>query len=364
MASVRLEHVTKRFGGVEAVNDLTLDVPDGGFVCLLGPSGCGKTTTLRMIAGLETPDSGDVYIGDKRVNDIPARDRDVGMVFQFYAIYPGMTTYDHLAFPLEQKKLAKPEIKSRVKRVAEMLGLDDVLDRVAMELSVDQKQRVALGRAIAKEPQVYLLDEPLSNLDAALRVRMTTELKRLWKDLKATFVFVTHDQLEGMRLADRIAVMEKGVLQQFDTPDSVYGRPANQFIGGFIGTPAMNFLPCKYVEKERKAFVSGHGFNIDVSSHRDSMHKAGEEEVVVGIRPADTPVSRKPSSPDDARVTTTIVEPTGENMMVVLELNGSQLKAIVPREFAPVRGEQLWLSLNLAKVSIFSKTTGKALLYL
>ena len=242
MAGVTLDHVSKVFGEVRAVNDLTIQIHDKEFLVLVGPSGCGKSTALRLIAGLEEATAGDIYIGDRRVNDVAPKDRDIAMVFQSYALYPHMTVYDNLAFGLKLRKTPKTEIDRRVKEAAEILGLQNLLKRKPKQLSGGQRQRVALGRAIVREPQVFLMDEPLSNLDAKLRVQTRAELIKLHQRLQTTVIYVTHDQVEAMTMGHRIAVMRDGILQQLDTPQALYDRPANMFVAGFIGSPSMNFF--------------------------------------------------------------------------------------------------------------------------
>src|SRR6266699_733070 len=245
LARVELRGLAKAYDDVPAVTDLSLEVNDKEFVVLLGPSGCGKTTTLRCIAGLEEPSAGEIYIGDRLVNDLDPKQRNVAMVFQSYALYPHMTVYKNIAFPLENAKVPEREIIARVNRVARLLQIEGLLDRKPSQLSGGQRQRVALGRAIVREPQVFLMDEPLSNLDAKLRVHMRAELKKLQKDLGVTTIYVTHDQVEAMTMAHRVAVMHHGMLQQFAEPRTVYDRPANMFVASFMGSPPMNFLPAQ-----------------------------------------------------------------------------------------------------------------------
>src|SRR5579884_1450163 len=255
MARVVLEHVTKKFGEVLAVNDLNIDVRDREFLVLVGPSGCGKSTALRMIAGLEEATSGDIIIGDRRVNDVHPKDRDIAMVFQSYALYPHMSVYDNMAFGLKLRKVPKAEIDRRVKEAAEILGLENLLNRKPKELSGGQRQRVALGRAIVREPQVFLMDEPLSNLDAKLRVQTRAELIKLHQRLQTTVIYVTHDQTEAMTMGTRIAVMKDGVLQQLAPPQEVYDHPSNVFVAGFIGSPAMNFIEAQLVSDGGQLYV-------------------------------------------------------------------------------------------------------------
>src|SRR5204862_5032457 len=243
MASIKFDHVWKRFGEVSVLKDLDIDINDQEFLVLVGPSGCGKTTALRCLAGLEEITDGNIYIGDRRVNDVPPKDRDIAMVFQSYALYPHMSVYDNMAFGLKLRKVPKPEIERRVKDAAQILDLSALLARKPKQLSGGQRQRVALGRAIVRDPQVFLMDEPLSNLDAKLRVQTRAELIKLHQRLQATVIYVTHDQVEAMTMGSRIAVMRDGILQQLDTPQTLYDKPANMFVAGFIGSPAMNFFP-------------------------------------------------------------------------------------------------------------------------
>ena len=243
MASVTYDHVWKKFGDFVAINDLNIEIQDKEFLVLVGPSGCGKTTALRCLAGLEEVTDGKVKIGDAVVNDVPPKDRDIAMVFQSYALYPHMTVFDNMAFGLKLRKVPKAEIQKRVQQAAEILGIEMLLKRKPRELSGGQRQRVAVGRAIVREPKVFLFDEPLSNLDAKLRVQTRAQISKLHQSLQTTFIYVTHDQVEAMTMASRIAVMNKGFLQQLDTPQTLYDKPANLFVAGFIGSPSMNFFP-------------------------------------------------------------------------------------------------------------------------
>ena len=256
MAGLSLRNIYKKYpGGVTAVTDFTLEIEDKEFIILVGPSGCGKSTTLRMIAGLEEISEGELFIGDKLVNDVPPKDRDIAMVFQNYALYPHMTVFDNMAFGLKLRKTPKDEIKRRVEEAARILDISHLLDRKPKALSGGQRQRVALGRAIVREPKVFLLDEPLSNLDAKLRAQMRTELNKLHKRLGTTFIYVTHDQVEAMTMGDRIVVMKDGFIQQVDTPQNLYDNPVNVFVAGFIGSPQMNFVDAKLASKDGKLVV-------------------------------------------------------------------------------------------------------------
>jgi len=288
MAGVIYDHVTKRFGDVIAVNDVSLDIPDKEFLVLVGPSGCGKTTALRLLAGLEEITSGTIKIGDRVVNDIAPKDRDIAMVFQSYALYPHMSVYDNMAFGLKLRKTHEAEIKRRVREAAEILGIEMLLDRKPRQLSGGQRQRVALGRAIVREPQVFLMDEPLSNLDAKLRVQTRAEIAKLHQRLQATFIYVTHDQTEAMTMGTRIAVMKDGILQQADTPSNLYKSPDNLFVAGFIGSPAMNTFEVTVTGSTEEMWLEGSGFKIKVpASHVRALAPHLGKLVVFGIRPED-----------------------------------------------------------------------------
>ncbi|MBC7288984.1 MAG: ABC transporter ATP-binding protein, partial [Armatimonadetes bacterium] len=288
MAGVRLVNLTKRFGNVIAVNGVSLEIRDGEFMVLVGPSGCGKTTCLRMIAGLEDPTEGEIWIGDRIVNDISPRDRNIAMVFQNYALYPHMTAYDNMAFALRLRRMPRHEIDRRVREAAAMLGISDLLDRRPRELSGGQRQRVALGRAIVREPSVFLMDEPLSNLDAKMRVETRAELIKLHRRLGITTIYVTHDQLEAMTMGDRIAVMRDGVIQQVDVPLGLFYNPANLFVAGFIGTPPMNFIEVRIKVVDDAVFVEGPGFSLRLPPEKAAAARPYDgKQVVFGIRPND-----------------------------------------------------------------------------
>jgi multiple sugar transport system ATP-binding protein len=288
MASVSYRNIWKRFGDFTALNNLNLEIEDKEFLVLVGPSGCGKTTALRCLAGLEEVSSGEVFIGDQVVNDVAPKDRDIAMVFQSYALYPHMTVFENMAFGLRLRKVAKTEIKRRVEEAAQTLGIEHLLKRRPRELSGGQRQRVALGRAIVREPKVFLFDEPLSNLDAKLRVQTRAEISKLHQRLQTTFIYVTHDQTEAMTMASRIAVMNKGILQQLDTPQNLYDRPGNLFVAGFIGSPAMNFFPAKLRKDDKDLFVEGDGFTVKVPEDRTALYVPYVgKDVIFGIRPED-----------------------------------------------------------------------------
>ena len=289
MASVSLKHIFKRYpGGVTAVSDFCLEIKDKEFIILVGPSGCGKSTTLRMISGLEEITEGELYIGERLVNDVAPKDRDIAMVFQNYALYPHMSVFENMAFGLKLRKTPKEEIKRRVEEAGRILDISHLLDRKPKALSGGQRQRVALGRAIVREPKVFLLDEPLSNLDAKLRAAMRTEITKLHKKLGTTFIYVTHDQVEAMTMASRIVVMKDGLIQQVDTPQNLYDMPCNIFVAGFIGTPQMNFINAEVVKEGEDLFVKFENCKFKLPSEKASSAELQEyvgKEVVLGVRP-------------------------------------------------------------------------------
>ena len=286
MASVTFKNVYKRFGDVIAVNDLNIQVADKEFLVLVGPSGCGKTTALRCLAGLEEISDGEILIGDRVVNDVAPKDRDIAMVFQSYALYPHLSVYDNMAFGLKLRKVPKEDIKRRVNEAADILGIHDFLERKPRQLSGGQRQRVAVGRAIVREPKVFLFDEPLSNLDAKLRVAMRAEISKLHQRLQTTFIYVTHDQIEAMTMATRIAVITKGILQQLDTPQNLYDKPNNLFVAGFIGSPAMNFFPGKLRKDGGKLVVDTGDFVVAIPGKISKPYEAhAGKDIIFGIRP-------------------------------------------------------------------------------
>jgi multiple sugar transport system ATP-binding protein len=333
MAEMRLENICKHFDEVIAVSNFDLDIKDREFVVLVGPSGCGKTTTLRMIAGLETITEGNIYIGDRLINRLPAKDRNIAMVFQNYALYPHMTVYQNMAFGLEQRKAPKEEIKMRVAEAAEILGIGDLMGRKPKQLSGGQRQRVAVGRAIVRKPEAFLFDEPLSNLDAKLRVQTRVELKKLHERLATTIVYVTHDQVEAMTMGDRIVVMKDGFIQQVGTPLELYNCPANIFVAGFIGSPAMNFFEAELVRSGDLLSLRTDSFGIDLPSEKAAMLKAyPEEKVVVGIRPEDLLEAREHVPGKTIPTTVDVVEPIGSEMYLNVSAGECALTASVDRK--------------------------------
>ena len=355
MARVELDQVRKVYdNGYEAVHDVTLTIPDGEFVVLVGPSGCGKSTTLRMIAGLESISSGTLKIGDRVVNDVPPKDRDIAMVFQNYALYPHMTVFDNMAFGLKLRKFPKDEIRERVEKAADILGLSAVLDRKPKALSGGQRQRVALGRAIVRKPSVFLFDEPLSNLDAKLRVQTRTEISKLHNDLGATMIYVTHDQVEAMTMGDRIVVLHDGFVQQVAPPLELYDRPANTFVAGFIGSPAMNFIEGR---AEAGTFTSDSGA-VTLAGLADDA----SGPITLGIRPEDLYTPQ--ASPADKRLsepvigTVEVTEPMGNEIFAYVRTSPeTRLVARLEPQRLPEPGGTVELRLDMDKVHLFDRET-------
>ena len=330
MATVELQHVTKRFGDVIAVNDLDLQVRNEEFLVLVGPSGCGKTTALRMVAGLEQQSGGNIHIGERLVNDVPPKDRDIAMVFQNYALYPHMNVEENLAFGLRLRHFPASEIRRRIDTAAQMLGIGHLLKRRPRELSGGQRQRVAVGRAIVREPAVFLMDEPLSNLDAKLRIQTRAELQKLHQRIRTTTMYVTHDQVEAMTMGERIAVMRDGVLQQLDTPEALYERPANLFVAGFIGSPAMNFFKGTLVGTPEAPAVDVGIFSVPVpSAQRSGAARALGTSVVYGIRPEHIAVAGNGGVKDEVVIEAQVdvVEYLGYEEQVYCSLNGATFNA-------------------------------------
>ena len=371
MASVTLEGVRKIYddGARVAVHDMDLEVADGEFVVLVGPSGCGKSTTLRMIAGLESISAGRLLIGGRVVNDLPAKDRDIAMVFQNYALYPHMSAYENLAFALKLRRLSEREIDARVREAAGILGIEELLDRTPRQMSGGQRQRVAVGRAIVRKPQVFLFDEPLSNLDAKLRVQMRREIARLHRQLGATMVYVTHDQVEAMTLGDRIVVMHAGRVQQIDAPLALYERPRNTFVAGFIGSPSMNFITGEIVRDRDPQFrARGGAFVVPLPVEwRETVGQrapgGGQRglEVVLGIRPEDVGVAAPSDDGARVRMRLDLVEPMGNEVFVHASAGDHEMTARVPPQPLPDLGAEVALTLNASRMHFFDAATRESL---
>ena len=365
MSSVILKNVVKRFGSVTAVDNLSIEIQDKEFAVLVGSSGCGKTTALRMIAGLETVTSGEIYIGDTRVNELEPKDRDIAMVFQNYALYPHMNVRDNMGFGLKIRKFTKQEIDSRVQEAADILNIHELLDRKPKELSGGQRQRVAVGRAIVRKPKVFLFDEPLSNLDAKLRVAMRAEISKLHRRLGATIIYVTHDQVEAMTMADRIFIMSKGVLQQSGAPMEVYSRPANRFVAGFIGSPAMNFIDATLVAQEGALLVDAGSFRVRAPEIFCSrLEPYAGKQVVFGVRPEDIALHDPATDAGEERTMTAraeVVETLGSEIFVHLACGAHSLVARMGVPGQPLSvGQTLQLDLKMLKSHIFDKDTMQA----
>jgi multiple sugar transport system ATP-binding protein len=357
-APVSFEAVSKQYGNVVAVEDLTLHVENGEMLVFLGPSGCGKTTSLRMLAGLESISSGRIMIGDRTVNDLPPRSRNIAMVFQSYALYSHLNVYENLAYPLKVRKLKKDVIKRRVTEVAELIQIGDLLNRKPREISGGQRQRVALGRAIIREPAVFLMDEPLSNLDAKLRLHMRAELKRFQRDLETTTIYVTHDQAEAMILADRVAIMSQGRLQQLGPPKQVYGHPANMFVAGFLGSPAMNFLQVTLQSQDGQLWLKSKSVNLQApAAWKEEIASANVgDQVVLGVRPENVVVSGT-QQPDSIPAEVYVVEDLGSERLVDLRVDGQPAVARIDGEFEPQIGDRVWLSFGPRDAHIFDPST-------
>ena len=366
VASVRLENVTKKFPGTDkpAVDKFNLEIKDKEFLVLVGPSGCGKSTTLRMIAGLEEISEGKLYIGDRLVNDVAPKDRDIAMVFQSYALYPHMNVYQNMAFGLKLRKFRKDEIDRRVREAARMLEIEHLLDRKPKALSGGQRQRVALGRAIVREPQVFLMDEPLSNLDAKLRTQMRANISKLMKRLETTCIYVTHDQIEAMTMGDRIVVMKDGVIQQAADPDTLYHHPVNLFVAGFIGAPAMNFIPGMFVEEGGAMRFKAEGINVVMPEGKAQIIRNKgyvNREIILGVRPED--IHEEPvfldASPDTViYASVEVAENLGHEMFLYLAgLGKENVIARVDGRAGIQEGQNVKLAIDMNKVHVFDKDT-------
>ena len=372
MSSVSLQHIYKVYaGGVTAVSDFNLEIEDKEFIVLVGPSGCGKSTTLRMVAGLEEISDGELYIGDKLVNDVAPKDRDIAMVFQNYALYPHMTVYDNMAFGLKLRKTPKDEIKRRVEEAARVLDIAHLLNRKPKALSGGQRQRVALGRAIVREPKVFLMDEPLSNLDAKLRVQMRTEITKLHQRLQTTFIYVTHDQTEAMTMADRIVVMKDGFIQQCDTPQHLYDEPCNLFVAGFIGSPQMNFVEVKLTKRGEDVFVNFADFAVKVPKEKvetenyDKLMSYGGKMVIMGIRPEhihdeDMYLERLPDSIITANVEVT--ELMGAETYLYLDVKDNKFTARVSPRTTAKPGDTIKIALDMSHIHLFDIDTEQTII--
>ncbi|MGD9507686.1 MAG: ABC transporter ATP-binding protein [Geminicoccaceae bacterium] len=361
MASVSIRDVWKYYGKTAAVKELNLEAKDGEFLCVLGPSGCGKSSTLRMLAGLEHISAGDILFGEKRINDLPPKDRDIAMVFENYALYPHKTVYENIANPLRLRGTDTATIERKVNKAAELLEIGHLLQRRPGELSGGQKQRTAIGRAIVREPQLFLFDEPIAHLDAKLRAHMRGELKIMQRELGTTMVYVTHDQLEALSMADRIAVMHNGVLQQYGTPQEIYDHPVNEWVAGFVGEPPMNFLDCVLESRGGELHVVHPAFSLPVTpAQRTRLEAAGGEKAMrLAIRPAE--LALVPAGSEGAvRARIVVTEPLGGDMLVDCALGENKVLVKTGPDFAGSRGEECWLTFDKTRWHLFAADTGVA----
>lgn len=361
MASVKLKNIYKYYGDNEVVSDLNLDVSDGTFLVLVGPSGCGKSTTLRMIAGLETVSSGEILIDGKTVNDVKPKDRDIAMVFQNYALYPHMSVYENMAFGLKLKKYSKERINERVNEAAQILELEELLDRKPKQLSGGQMQRVALGRAIVREPKVFLFDEPLSNLDAKLRSQMRSEIIKLHQTLESTMIYVTHDQEEAMTMGDQIVILNEGVTQQIDCPLDIYYYPQNLFVADFIGSPSMNFLEMSFQEG---IYLVSSDNNIKLKADKKLLQKSSEnniKRVILGIRPEDIHLEKKENFSDAILASVELIETLGDDTLIHTKIND---KKVICKEKGYLnidKDSTVPLYFNMRNIRYFNETTGEVI---
>jgi multiple sugar transport system ATP-binding protein len=368
MASITYNHVTKRWGDFTAINDLSIFIEDKEFLVLVGPSGCGKSTALRMLAGLEEITEGHIQIGERVVNDVPPKDRDIAMVFQSYALYPHMSVYDNMAFGLRMRKMSKQEIDQRVKEAADILKIEQLLDRKPRALSGGQRQRVAMGRAIVREPQVFLMDEPLSNLDAKLRVNMRAELVKLHQRLSTTFVYVTHDQVEAMTMGTRIAVLKDGILQQLDSPQNLYDYPANLFVAGFIGSPSMNFFEGRLSAEDGAVFVDMDSFRVQLPADKAAVlrEKNPPKEIIFGVRPEDiydaAYVGPGVTPANIGQVMVEVTEPMGFEMYVHMTSGEQSFLGRVDSRSKARAGQHMEVVLGMDAVHVFDRKTEQAYL--
>ena len=373
MATITLDNVTKRFGSVTAVKKLSAEIRDGEFFCVLGPPGAGKTTTLRLIVGLERPDEGNIFIDGELVNDVHPGQRDIAMMFQNLALYPDKTCFDNIAYPLRERKVPKDEIRTRVTEVAKKLYIDHLLDRKPAKLSGGERQRVALGRALVRRPRATLMDEPLANLDALLRLEMRVELKRIQQELKQTQVYVTHDQVEAMSMADRIAVLHKGVLQQLDVPDMIYNLPANKFVATVIGSPPTNFITAAVQARNGEVLIQHAAFALRAAGESHPLRAAIQsaaglpETLSVGIRPEDIELYTENPGAGSVPAKISVIEPLGGETVLDVHVGPNIIKVVIPPTQKVSEGQPVWLKMIPDRIHLFSNantarlyTTGKA----
>ncbi len=364
MSSLQINNLSKSFGRLKALDDLSLSVADGEFLVLLGPTAAGKTTTLRCLAGLEKPENGTVIMDDEVIDKLSPAERDVALVFQTYALYPRKTVYENMAFPLKARDLSRSEIDTRITQIATKLRIDTLMARRPAQLSGGQQQRVALGRAMVRDPRIFLMDEPLTNLDFSLRVEMRAELKRLQKELKTTFFYVTNDQVEAMSMADRIAVLNKGVLQQVDAPEAIYDHPANLFVAQFIGSPMINTLHCQLDKDTRQLIGTDRQWHMPLSiSQMDKLtHTTPTASLLFGIRSEDVEIV--PNRQDETTLSgeVYVIEPLGDRTYVDVRVGGESIKVRAAPTYESHAGHLIWLQFNPDRFHVFDEATGRTLI--
>jgi multiple sugar transport system ATP-binding protein len=366
MSSIVVKNVTKKFKKITALDNVSLEIKDGEFFCILGPPGAGKTTLLRTIVGLEKSDDGEIIIDGEVVNSVHPSQRDIAMIFQNLALYPDKTVFENIAFPLQQQKMSDEEIKPRVEKVAKQLKIDWLLDKIPSKLSGGERQRVAIGRAIVRQPKAYLMDEPLSNLDALLRLEMRVSLKELQTNLKETFVYVTHDQVEALSMGDRIALMDKGVVQQVDTPEAAYRYPKNTFAATILGNPPMNFIKCNVKNEDASITILQDVFSFrpESSAVTDILSKNGQDQIIVGIRPEDIVIHETKPAAGAIAAKVYVYEPLGNETVVDVSIGDTVIKVLADPDFYGDSGQEIWLTMNTEKLHLFDYKTGEILVHL
>lgn len=360
MATIRIENLTKKFKNTTAISDLNLEIADGEFFCILGPPGAGKTTLLRLIVGLEKPDEGNIFIDKKIVNDIHPSKRDISMIFQNLALYPDKTVFDNIAFPLRQREYSEEEISTKVTDVAKQLKINWMLEKIPSQLSGGERQRVAIGRAIVRQPKAYLMDEPLSNLDALLRLEMRVSLKELQTNLNETFVYVTHDQVEALSMGDRIAVMNNGILQQADIPETIYRLPGNMFVATILGSPPMNFFKCSMKAENSKINITHEAFTISSADKPfKKTIKMGKEErrIILGLRPEDIKINIEKPKERSIQSEIYVTEPLGNETIVDIKLGQTIIKVLAEPDFPGSPGQRIYITMNCTKLHLFHDET-------
>lgn len=363
MAKVRLEKISKKFGKKQALQEISFEVGDKELFCVMGYPGAGKTTTLRIIAGLERPDTGDVYVDDKKLTTTYPGDRNVAMIFQNLALYPTRTVFENIAFPLRVQKLSEEEARKRVAEVAKTLQIDHLLTRTLATLSGGERQRVAIGRALVRRPSVFLMDEPLTNLDALLRLNMRVELKRLQREIGQTIIYATPDQMEAMTIADRVVVLREGNIQQIGPPDEAYSRPSNRYVASLFGSPPMNFLPCSLISKDSQSYLDCGAFRLEVTRYKEILTAAAcAPEFVLGIRPEFMTAEPSRSRSTVSRFKVSLTEPIGNELILHLDGDGVSMKALTSGSGNIKPLDEVWITIDMDRIHVFDSKTEKTIL--